>query len=162
MSRHSNEQSFICFYLNGLRPILKGECVVGKGKAGHASDKQQVLQSLHVSEDDLQDSRAVVKVATAMPDDDVSIDLGEAFKVFGDSTRVKILLALSYNELCVNDIAALLRMSQSAISHQLKVLRSAHLVAPRKEGKVVFYKLDDQHVESILAIGMQHVIEKRL
>ncbi len=95
-----------------------------------------------------------------MPDDDVLIDLSEVFKVFGDSTRVKILSALSYNELCVNDISALLQMSQSAISHQLKVLRSAHLVTSRKDGKVAYYKLDDQHVESILAIGMQHVIEK--
>jgi len=122
--------------------------------------KKEVLQSLHVSENDLQDSKAVVKAATCMPDDDVLIDLSEVFKVFGDSTRVKILSALSYNELCVNDISALLQMSQSAISHQLKVLRSAHLVTSRKDGKVAYYKLDDLHVESILAIGMQHVIEK--
>lgn len=127
-----------------------------------AKSEKEILRSLHVSKDDLQDSKAVIKTAISMPDDDVLIDLSEAFKVFGDSTRVRILSALSYNELCVNDISALLQMSQSAISHQLKVLRSAHLVSARKEGKVVFYTLDDQHVEAMLAIGMQHVIEKRL
>jgi DNA-binding transcriptional ArsR family regulator len=123
--------------------------------------KKDVLAGIGVNADDLQDPKAVCKAAASMPSDDALIDLSEAFKVFGDSTRVRILAALSYGELCVNDLSALLRMSQSAISHQLKVLRSANLVTSRKEGKVAYYKLDDQHVNAILAIGMEHVVEKR-
>ncbi|MCH4184788.1 MAG: metalloregulator ArsR/SmtB family transcription factor [Eggerthellaceae bacterium] len=94
-----------------------------------------------------------------MPDEDVLFDLAELFKVFGDSTRVRILSALSCSELCVNDLAILLDMTQSAISHQLKALRSAKLVHSRKEGKIVYYSLDDEHVNAIIAIGMQHVKE---
>jgi ArsR family transcriptional regulator len=101
----------------------------------------------------------VEKVAARMPDDNALFDLAELFKVFGDSTRIRILSALSVNELCVNDLSALLGMTQSAISHQLKSLRSAKLVRMRKDGKVVYYSLDDEHVNSIIAIGMQHVGE---
>ncbi len=104
---------------------------------------------------------AVVKnVASKMPDDEVLFDLAELFKVFGDSTRVRILSALSCNELCVNDLSVLLDMTQSAVSHQLKALRAAKLVRSRKDGKVVYYSLDDEHVNAIMAIGMQHVNER--
>jgi ArsR family transcriptional regulator len=103
--------------------------------------------------------KRVAKVAKNMPDEDVLFDLAELFKVFGDSTRVRILSALSCSELCVNDLAILLDMTQSAISHQLKALRSAKLVHSRKEGKIVYYSLDDEHVNAIIAIGMQHVKE---
>lgn len=101
----------------------------------------------------------VEQVAKRMPDDDSLFDLAELFKVFGDSTRVRILSALSFSELCVNDLSALLGMTQSAISHQLKALRAAKLVRSRKDGKAVYYSLDDQHVNAIIAIGMQHVGE---
>ena len=101
----------------------------------------------------------VGQVAKRMPDEEQLLDLAELFKVFGDSTRVRIMAALAVNELCVNDLAALLSMTQSAISHQLKALRSAKLVRSRKEGKVVYYSLDDEHVNAIMAIGMQHVSE---
>ncbi|MFC1592373.1 ArsR/SmtB family transcription factor [Thermodesulfobacteriota bacterium] len=86
-------------------------------------------------------------------------DLAETFKVLGDYTRVRILQALAYEELCVCDLAALLELSHSAVSHQLRLLRTAKLVKPRKDGKMVFYRLDDAHVQSLLAQGLEHVLE---
>ena len=86
--------------------------------------------------------------------------LSELFKVFGDFTRVKILWALKEEEMCVCDIAALLSMTQSAISHQLRVLRNSNLVKSRKDGKVVYYSLDDGHVEQIFNQALIHVDEK--
>lgn len=109
---------------------------------------------------DLLHPEVVAKVAKRMPDDDSLFDLAELFKVFGDSTRVRILSALSLSELCVNDLSALLGMTQSAVSHQLRALRSAKLVRARKDGKAVYYSLDDEHVNAILALGMQHVGER--
>lgn len=106
---------------------------------------------------DLLHPEVVAKVAKRMPDDDSLFDLAELFKVFGDSTRVRILSALSLSELCVNDLSALLGLTQSAVSHQLRALRSAKLVRARKDGKAVYYSLDDEHVNAILALGMQHV-----
>lgn len=94
-----------------------------------------------------------------MPDDEVLYDLAEIFKVFGDSTRIKILYALLENEMCVFDIADLLKMTQSAISHQLRVLKQARLVKFRREGKNVIYSLADDHVTSIIEKGMEHVCE---
>lgn len=85
--------------------------------------------------------------------------LAELFKVFGDPTRIRILYALSAGELCVCDIATVLNMSQSAISHQLRVLKQIHLVKFRREGKTVYYSLADSHVETILNQGLEHVQE---
>lgn len=85
------------------------------------------------------------------------IDLADFFKVLGDSTRMKIISVLFENELCVCDIAYVLNMTQSAISHQLRVLKSARLVKNRKEGKTVFYSLDDEHVMNIFDLGMIHL-----
>lgn len=85
------------------------------------------------------------------------MDLADFFKVLGDSTRMKIISVLFENELCVCDIAYILKMTQSAISHQLRVLKSARLVKYRKEGKVVFYSLDDDHVKNIFDLGMIHL-----
>lgn len=87
-------------------------------------------------------------------------DLAELFKVFGDSTRIKILWALNEAELCVCDLAYLLNMTQSAISHQLRLLKQARLVKSRKDGKVVYYSLDDDHVEGIIDQGLIHLNEK--
>ena len=101
----------------------------------------------------------VDRVLAEMPPDEDLYDLAELFKVFGDSTRIKILYALFEAELCVCDIAQLLGLTQSAVSHQLRVLRAAHLVEPRREGKTVFYSLADHHVRSIIAQGMEHVEE---
>lgn len=102
---------------------------------------------------------AVRHVTEILPDEDALYDLAELFKVFGDSTRVKILYALFEAELCVCDIAQLLSLSQSAVSHQLRILKNAKLVKNRREGKSIFYALADDHVYSILNQGMEHVKE---
>ncbi|WP_333803712.1 ArsR/SmtB family transcription factor [Sulfurospirillum sp.] len=100
-------------------------------------------------------------VKQKMPQEEKLYDLAELFKVFGDTTRVKIISALFEAEMCVCDIAELLGMTQSAISHQLRVLRQARLVKHRKEGKVVFYSLDDEHIKSIFNQGLEHILEPR-
>ena len=102
----------------------------------------------------------VVKaVKEKMPDEDELYDLVEIFKVFGDSTRIKILYVLFEQEMCVCDIAQLLNMTQSAISHQLKILKQSRLVKNRREGKAVFYSLADGHVRSIINQGLEHIEE---
>lgn len=101
----------------------------------------------------------IEKIKAAMPDDDTLIDLAELFKVFGDSTRIKILSALSGGELCVCDVSTAVGMTSSAISHQLKILKNAGLVSFRREGKTVFYALADDHVMTILSQGLEHVNE---
>lgn len=101
----------------------------------------------------------VKEVLAKMPVDEILYDLAELFKVFGDSTRIRILYALFEAELCVCDIAQLLGLTQSAVSHQLRVLKGAKLVKPRKEGKTVFYSLADDHVRKIIAQGLEHVEE---
>ena len=95
-----------------------------------------------------------------MPQEESLYDLAELFKVFGDSTRIRILWALHETEMCVCDIAVLLNMTQSAISHQLRVLKQANLVKNRKEGKVVYYSLVDDHVREIFDQGLIHINEK--
>ena len=101
----------------------------------------------------------VKKVRQEMPDEDTLYDLSELFRIFGDSTRIKILYALHDSELCVQDIADAVQLSQSAVSHQLRVLKDSKLVRFRREGKTVFYALDDDHVRSILSMGMDHIEE---
>lgn len=101
----------------------------------------------------------VKKVLSQQPDDEILYDLAELFKVFGDSTRIKILYSLFETELCVYDIARLLNLSQSSVSHQLRILKNSKLVKFRREGKSVFYSLDDEHVRSIISMGMEHVEE---
>ena len=103
---------------------------------------------------------AVAKVLSELPDDEQLYDLAELFRIFGDSTRIKILYVLFESELCVCDIAKLLGISQSAVSHQLRSLKAAKLVRFRREGKTVFYSLDDDHVRSVLSLGMEHILEK--
>ena len=88
------------------------------------------------------------------------IDLAELFKVFGDSTRIRILYALFDEELCVGDIAVKLNMTQSAISHQLKILKQSRLIKNRRDGKIIFYSLADDHVRSIIGQGLEHVEEE--
>ncbi len=98
-------------------------------------------------------------VRTKMPNEEVLFNLAELFKIFSDSTRVKILWALDESELCVCDISVLLNMTQSAISHQLKVLKQVNLVKSRREGKIVYYSLSDDHVKNIFNQGMIHISE---
>ncbi len=101
----------------------------------------------------------VNSVKAQMPPDEILYDLAELYKVFGDTTRIRILYALFESELCVNDMALLLGLSQTAVSHQLRVLKNNKLVKFRKEGKIIFYSLSDDHVKSIISIGMEHVEE---
>ena len=101
----------------------------------------------------------VKRVLESQPDDEYLYDLADLFRVFGDSTRIKILYALFESSLCVGDIAQLLNLSQSSVSHQLKVLKDAKLVKFKREGKIIFYMLDDDHVRTILKLGMEPVEE---
>ncbi len=101
----------------------------------------------------------VKRVLEAQPADEYLYDLAELFKVFGDSTRIRILYALFESELCVGDLAGILALSPSAVSHQLKILKDAKLVRFRRDGKIIFYSLDDDHVRTILSMGMEHVEE---
>jgi len=101
----------------------------------------------------------IAAVRGQMPEEDLMIDMAEAFRIFGDSTRIRILYVLFEAEMCVCDIANLLGMTQSAISHQLRALKSARLVKGRREGKTVFYSLADDHVKTIIDQGLDHVAE---
>ena len=115
----------------------------------------EVCDFMHLHEDVLK------RVCAEMPGEEVLSDLAELFRLFSDSTRIRILYALFESEMCVCDIAQLLSMTQSAISHQLKVLKDARLVGNRREGKTVVYFLSDDHVRTIIAQGLEHITEKR-
>ena len=115
--------------------------------------ENEVCEFLHVHEE------LVEKVKGQMPDLEELMTLADLFKVFGDTTRVRILYLLFESELCVCDISTLLGMNQSAISHQLRVLKQAKLVKSRRDGKTVFYSLADEHVRTIIGNGMEHVKE---
>lgn len=101
----------------------------------------------------------VKRARELMPDEDVLTDIAELFKVFGDSTRTKILAALSVSEMCVACISSTLDMSVSAVSHQLRILRQSKLVKTRRDGKEIYYSLDDGHVERIIGTALEHVKE---
>ena len=105
------------------------------------------------------EKEAAERLAEGQPDEDVLFDLAELFKIFGDSNRIRILYALSGTELCVSDIAKMLSLSASAVSHQLRILKASKLVRCRREGKIIFYMLDDEHVRDIINLGLEHVIE---
>ena len=109
--------------------------------------------------DNKEKNTLVSDVRKKMADENTLFDLAELFKIFGDSTRVKILYALSASEMCVRDIADVLDMTVSAVSHQLSILRRSKLVGTRREGKTVYYSLADDHVTSILAQGYEHITE---
>lgn len=101
----------------------------------------------------------VNRVKANMLSDELIFDVAELFKIFGDSTRMKILCALKMSELCVCDIACITNSTQSAISHQLRILKQSKLIRSRKDGKVVYYSLADDHVEKIFEIGCEHIEE---
>lgn len=118
-------------------------------------------QNLELCSCNILHSEAVNKVKEAMLPEESLYDLAELFKVFGDFTRIKIISVLLTSELCVCDIAHVLGMTQSAISHQLRILKQTRLVKYRKEGKVVFYSLDDEHIKDIFMMGFCHVSERK-
>ena len=101
----------------------------------------------------------VRNVKDKLPEEETLYDLAEFFKVFGDSTRIKIICALFESEMCVCDLSVLLNISQSAISHQLRTLKTARLVKFRRQGKVVYYSLNDEHVKHIFDEGLRHITE---
>ena len=132
----------------------KDELIIGKElKMAQEIKTVQDSEYLAARED------VVKKVLDSQPAEKYLYDLAELFKVFGDSTRIRILYALFESELCVGDMAQLLGISQSAVSHQLKILKDAKLVRFRRDGKIIFYMLDDDHVRTMLSMGMEHVEE---
>lgn len=116
-------------------------------------EKFETCELKHIHED------IIHEVNEQIPNEDDLYNLSELFKTFGDSTRIKILNCLLVSEMCVCDIANILNMTQSAVSHQLRNLKQARLVKNRKEGKTVFYSLDDNHVAAILNEGLDHIKE---
>lgn len=104
----------------------------------------------------------VKQVQAQMPEEEILFDLADLYKMFADSTRIRILWALEEAEMCVCDIAVLLNMTQSAISHQLRILKQGKLVKNRREGKTVFYALSDEHVRQIFDQGLAHLLEDRV
>lgn len=119
------------------------------------NDELPVCEFMHAHEDTVKSVRGL------MPHDEDLFDLAELFKIFGDSTRIKILYILFESEMCVCDIATLIGASQSAVSHQLRLLKQANLIKPRRDGKTVFYSLADDHVRTIIDNGMEHIFEDR-
>lgn len=112
-----------------------------------------------ILDESIVDFKKVDKIRKILPSDDIIFEMAEIFKVFGDSTRMKIISALLEDELCVGDIAVITNSTPSAISHQLRVLKQAKLVKFRKDGKVVYYSLDDEHVKEIYEKGREHIEE---
>lgn len=121
----------------------------------------EIREDFEICDCNIIHQETVNEVRKNMLDDDHLFDLAELFKIFGDSTRINILNALTISEMCVCDIAAALNMKQSAISHQLRVLKQSKLVKYRKDGKVVYYSLDDEHVNHILDQGLIHLNERK-
>lgn len=113
-----------------------------------------------MEQDNIIDIAKVKKIKKIMPSDDLLFDIAEVFKVFGDTTRMKIISALLEAELCVGDISEITNSTQSAISHQLRVLKQAKLVKYRKEGKTVYYSLDDEHIKDLYEIAKKHIEEE--
>ncbi len=107
-----------------------------------------------------EDEVKVLKVRRELPDLEKLNRLSEFYKIMGDATRLKILIALEEDEFCASDIANICGMSRSAVSHQLKSLKSAKLVKSRKEGKTVYYSLDDSHIHSVLRVAFEHILEE--
>ena len=114
-----------------------------------------------VNENSILNSVELESIKNEMPDINTLFSLAELYKVFGDTTRIRIMCALFNRELCVLDIAQIIDMGQSAVSHQLRILRSAHLVKVRKDGKQSYYSLDDDHVKEIFHLGLEHITEDK-
>ena len=121
-------------------------------------DREEKLIYESIEEED-EHTRTAEKIKSAMPDEDMLVDIAELFKVFGDSTRTKILAALSCSECCVCCLSSVLGMSVSAVSHQLRILRQSKLVKTRRIGKEIYYSLDDEHIGEIFTTALEHVKE---
>ena len=130
------------------------EITIINHRHGETEVVNEVCETQHVHK------KTVGAVKNAMPDEDTIYDLAELFKVFGDSTRTKIISALFEAELCVCDICAVLSMTKSAVSHQLRILRQTNIVKARRAGKEVFYSLDDDHSYQIYQTALKHLTEE--
>lgn len=131
-------------------------CTMKFGKRCEVDGKNMQKQTEYLAaHEDL-----VNEVLKKQPSEESLYDLAELFKMFGDSTRVKILFALFESELCVGDIAQILNLTQSSVSHQLRILKDSKLVKFRRDGKIIFYSLADDHVKTILSMGMDHLEEQ--
>ena len=119
------------------------------------NDKIELCECSMIHED------VVQRVREQMPAEEPVYEVSELFKVFGDSTRARIICTLTIEEMCVCDLSALLNMTQSAISHQLRLLKVSRIVKSRKQGRIVYYSLDDSHIAQIFAMGFDHVMEER-
>ena len=124
----------------------------------HSNENEEKMD-FEMAEQNIVDFEKIQKIRKILPQDDLLFEMAELFKVFGDSTRMKIISALLEDELCVGDIAVLTNSTPSAISHQLRVLKQTKLVKYRKEGKIVYYSLDDEHVREIYQKGREHIEE---
>ena len=125
-----------------------------------------IIKLLNLKENKMEDNKYLVidssnleKLLENMPIEEDIYDLADLFKMFSDSTRLKILCVLAEGEMCVNDIAGIISMSQSAVSHQLRVLKQSKLIKGRREGKIVFYSLADKHINIIINNGFEHIQE---
>jgi len=118
------------------------------------------IENLEGCEVNIIHEEVVADVVAKMPDDELIYDISELFKVFGDSTRSRILCALNISEMCVCDLSAALNMTQSAISHQLRILKGARLIRSRRSGKVIYYSLNDEHVKEIFDVAFIHMTEE--
>lgn len=136
---------------------MSDERMIGSGQvpSGERENAEEIecCEYLYIHED------AVREVQRNLPDEDTIFELAELYKIFGDHTRIRILCVLWEHELCVCDIAKLLSMTQSAISHQLRVLKSARLIKARRDGKTVFYSLADEHVRTLMNCAIEHIRE---
>lgn len=126
-----------------------------KGKQVTLAEEKREKRLCHASEAEL------AEIAKNLPPAELLADLADLYKIFGDSTRLSILSALRQGELCVMHLAEILEMNPSAISHQLRALRTNNLVRYRREGKLSFYSLADEHVETIIDMGLEHIMEER-
>ncbi len=118
-------------------------------------------QETEVIREQIQGARpdVVAFVASHMPDQDDLYDVAELFRAFGDLTRARIICALTQSEMCVGDLSLLLEMNQSAVSHQLRILKQARLVKSRRDGKSRYYSLDDDHIQKIFQVAFEHILE---
>ncbi len=119
------------------------------------------MKKIETCESEVIHEETVNALRKIFPEDETLFDLSDFYKIFGDTTRVKILYALDKSQLCVCDISAILGMSVSAVSHQLRTLREADLVRSTRQGKIIYYSLADDHVKSILECGLEHILEKK-
>ena len=123
------------------------------------TDERTVIPETEDKAQEAEPERRTEVFSDGAPDEDLMYDLAELFRIFGDSTRIKILYALLNAEMCVGDIADLLKISQSAVSHQLRVLKQTKLVRFRRDGKTIYYTLADDHVRTIIGMGIDHLTE---